>query len=138
MTMIEKQQLRFSALENWIFRLRVPILALSLLATLFLAYRATFVTPDTRLERLIPGSHEFVVSAREVLGDVSAGGSSTLRVAVARKAGSIFDHQYLLRLQKISDELSLLEGVDTGSLNSLWAPGMLWYAITPEGLTVVR
>ncbi|GGO79297.1 RND transporter [Marinobacterium nitratireducens] len=127
------QAVTFSRLENALFRLRAPILVLSLLATLFLAWRASFIEPDTRLERLIPGSHAFVENARDTLGEISAGGSTVVRVAVSRRAGSIYDYDYLLQLQKISDELSLLPGVDTGSLNSLWAPGMLWFAITPEG-----
>ncbi|GGO85307.1 membrane protein [Marinobacterium nitratireducens] len=125
--------LRFSALTRAVFRYRLPILLLSLIATLYLAWQASFVRPDTRLDRLIPGSHEFVTNARAFLGSQSAGGDSVIRVAVARKAGTIFDYDHLLKLQQISDELSLLDGVDTGSLNSLWSPGMLWFTITPQG-----
>ncbi len=123
----------FSALTRAVFRFRLPILLLSIVATILLGWQASYVRPDTRLERMIPGSHEFVINAKTFLGDEQAGGSSVLRVAVARKQGSIFDHEHLLTLQKISDELSLLDGVDTGSLNSLWSPGMLWYSITPLG-----
>ena len=125
--------LKFSVLTQAIFRYRLAILLFSLLATLYLAWQASFVRPDTRLERLIPGSHEFVLNAKEFLGEETAGGSSVIRVAVARKEGTIFDYDHLITLQKISDELSLLDGVDTGSINSLWAPGMLWFAITPQG-----
>ncbi|MEH6471294.1 MAG: MMPL family transporter [Halopseudomonas sp.] len=130
MTIINRYQ--FSAFENGIFRLRAVIVVLSILTTLFLAYRASFVQPDTRLERLVPASHEFVQTSNQFLSDESGGGSY-IRVAVARSNGTIFDYTFLSTLQQISDELSLLEGVDTGGLNSLWAPGMLWFAITPEG-----
>ena len=125
--------LKFSALTQAIFRFRLAIILFSLLATVYLAWQASFVRPDTRLERLIPGSHEFVLNAKQFLGEDSAGGSSVIRVAVARTEGTIFDYEHLVTLQKISDELSLLDGVDTGSINSLWAPGMLWFAITPQG-----
>ncbi|WP_372832291.1 RND family transporter [Pontibacterium sp.] len=125
--------LQFSMLTQLIFRHRLAIIIFSLLATFYLAWQASYVRPDTRLERLIPGSHEFVVNAKQFLGDDTAGGSSVIRVAVARTEGTIFDFEHLVTLQKISDELSLLDGVDTGSVNSLWAPGMLWFAITPEG-----
>ena len=132
-------QIKFKWYENAIFKNRGLILALSVVATLFFAYQAFQVHPDTRLERLIPGSHEFVQNAREFIGSEQVGGSSVVRVAVERTDGdTIFDYQYLLTLQKISDELSLLDGVDTGSLNSLWAPGMLWFAITPEGFSSGR
>ncbi|MEH6579070.1 MAG: MMPL family transporter [Amphritea sp.] len=125
--------LKFSALTNTIFRFRFAIILFSLLATFYLAWQASFVRPDTRLERLIPGSHEFVLNAKGFLDSDNAGGGSVIRVAVSRKEGTIFDYEHLVTLQKISDELSLLDGVDTSSVNSLWAPSMLWFAITPEG-----
>ena len=126
--------IKFSGYENAIFRHRALILIVSLLVTALLGYQASFVRPDTRLERLIPSGHEFVQNARAFLGGENVGSSSIIRVAVARTdGGSVFDYAHLLRLQKISDELSLLEGVDTQSLNSLWSPGMLWFAVTPEG-----
>jgi len=128
------QNINFSWYVNSLFNLRGLILLVSLLVTVFFAYQASFVKPDTRLERLIPSSHEFVQNAREYLGSEQVGGSSILRVAVERTdGGSVFDYKHLLTLQKISDELSLLDGVDTQSLNSLWSPGMLWFAVTPEG-----
>jgi predicted RND superfamily exporter protein len=129
----DNRNCKFSVITNAIFRFRALILALSILATLFLGYQASFVRPDSRLERLIPGSHEFVQTAKQFLDEESAGGVSYIRIAVERKNGTILDYEYLVALQKISDELSLLDGVDTGGLNSLWAPGMLWFAITPEG-----
>jgi predicted RND superfamily exporter protein len=128
------EKYHFSWYVNAIFSFRGVILLLSLLATVFFAYEASFVRPDTRLERLIPSSHEFVKTAKEFLGSENVGSSSTIRVAVAREAGkSIFDYEHLLVLQKISDELSLLDGVNTQSLNSLWSPSMLWFSVTPEG-----
>lgn len=127
------QKLEFSAFENALFQHRGLVIFVSLLITFFLGYKATFVKPDTRLELLVPSSHEFILNARAVEGTELSGDSGYLRVAVARKSGSVFDYSYLVKLQKISDELSLIEGVDTGSLNSLWAPGMLWFAITSQG-----
>ncbi|MEY8200803.1 MAG: MMPL family transporter [Colwellia sp.] len=126
---------QFSAFERAVFVLRPVIILLSILLTVFFAYRATFVQPDTRLERLIPGSHEFVVNAKEFRANDSGSDASFVRIAVVNRAGdSVFDYDYLLSLQKISDELSLLDGVDTAGLNSLWSPGMLWFGITPQGL----
>ena len=64
-----------SLIERAIFNNRLIIIVLSLLITVFLAYRASFVTPDTRLDRLVPSSHEFVLQAKEFLaGDPSGGG----------------------------------------------------------------
>ena len=126
--------IRFSSLERTIFNARTPIIVVYALITFFLAYRALFIQPDTRLERLVPNSHEFAHNSREFLGGLSAGGSSVVRLSVSNRAGeSIFEYDFLAKLQAISDEVSLLDGVNTTSLNSLWAPQMLWFAVTPEG-----
>jgi len=130
---MNNNDIKFSGLTQAVFRHRLAIMLFSLLATCYLGWQASQVQPDTRLERLIPGSHEFVKTAQEFMGNNSSAAGSVIRVAVARKEGTIFDYQHLLTLQKISDELSLLDGVDTSSVNSLWAPSMLWFAITPEG-----
>ncbi|MES9828379.1 MAG: MMPL family transporter [Candidatus Thiodiazotropha sp.] len=122
-----------SLIERVIFENRLAIILLSLVITLFLAYRATFVTPDTRLDRLVPAGHEFVVQAKSFLADDTFSGGSYIRVAVSSKAGTIFNYDYLKTLQEISDELSLMDGVDTGGLKSLWTPNMSWFSITPEG-----
>jgi len=131
--MTTHSKVRYAWYEDAIFSFRGVILIVSLIVTVFFAYRASLVRPDTRLERLIPGSHEFVQNARKFLGSEQVGGSSVIRVAVERKNGTIFDYDHLVTLQQISDELSLMDGVNTQSLNSLWAPGMLWFAVTPAG-----
>ncbi len=120
-------------LESIIFKSRLPILLICVALTVFLGYRASFVKPDTQLEKLIPSTHEYVLNAKEFYAGSLDEGTSMLRVAVSVEEGDIFDYQYLTTLQKISDDLSLVAGVDTGSLSSLWASGMIWMAVTPEG-----
>jgi len=122
-----------SLIEKVIFKHRFIILMASLLLTVFMGWRASFVTPDTRMDRLVPSNHPFVLQGKEFLaGEVSSGGGF-IRIAVASKNGTVFDYEYLTKLQSISDEISLLAGVNTGSLKSLWSPAMRWYAITPAG-----
>jgi len=121
----------FSFLTKFIVNNRTLLLLFFILSTLFLSYRALFVEPDTRLDRMVPAGHEFIKNA--VLFRDNKVSGSVLRVAVANPEGTIFDYQYLTTLQKINDEISLLNGVDTAGLQSLWAPSMLWFGITPEG-----
>jgi hypothetical protein len=68
----KKYDYQFSAFERGIFALRPVIVVLSLLLTAFLAYRAAFIQPDTRLERLVPSSHEFVLNANQFLKNESS------------------------------------------------------------------
>jgi len=122
-----------SIIEKVIFKHRFIILMASLLLTVFMAWRASFVAPDTRMDRLVPGNHPFVLQGKEFLDGEVASGGGFIRIAVVSKSTDVFDYEYLTKLQSISDEISLLAGVNTGSLKSLWSPAMRWYAITPAG-----
>jgi predicted RND superfamily exporter protein len=122
-----------SLIERLIFNNRLLILLVFVALTLFLGYRATFVRPDTRLEKMIPGTHAYVLNAKDFYANAVEEGNSVIRVAVESKSGTIFDYAYLQVLQQVNDELSLIAGVDTASVRSIWAPSVMWSAITTEG-----
>jgi len=122
---------KFSVLTEQLFKHRFLFLIATTILTIFLGYRAAFINADTRLERLLPASHEFIENSKKFRDDKVGG--SFIRIAVANQGRSILEYDYLLKLQKLNDEVSLLKGVDTAGLKSLWAPSMLWFGITPEG-----
>ncbi len=131
--MSDKKNLQGPLIERLIFNNRPLIILVCIALTIFLGYRATFVRPDTRLEKLIPSTHEYVLNAKDFYANKVEDGNSVVRVAVATREGDIFSYDYLLTLQRINDELSLIPGVDTSSVRSIWAPSVLWSAITAEG-----
>lgn len=122
---------QYSGITQLLFRQRALWLLLLLALAAALSFRALFVVPDTRLDRMVPAGHDFIQNAQQFRQDKSSG--SVLRVAVANPQGSILDYAYLSKLQSLNDEISLLAGVDTAGLNSLWAPSMIWFGITPQG-----
>ncbi len=122
--------------ERAIFNHRPILVVLFLLLTVFLGYRATFVRPDTNLEKMVPQEHSFIQNAHQLLARADSSNSKKdvdIRVAVAVEKGDIFSPEYMETLKKISDEVSLLPGVDTGALLSLWTPALRWDAVTTEG-----
>lgn len=124
------------AAQKVIFGNRAILLILFLLLTFFLGYRATFVRPDTDLAKMVPQAHSFIKNAHEIMAKAdSASGPKKvdIRIAVSVENGDIFTVEYMTALKNISDEVSLMKGVDTGALKSLWTPAVRWAAVTTEG-----
>lgn len=58
---------------------------------------------------------------------------NAVSIAVETTEGIIYDAGYLGILQKISDELFLMPGVNRNFMKSLWTPSTCWSGVTEEG-----
>jgi len=119
--------------ERALFNFRPLIIALCLLLTALLGWQATHLRLNASFDKMIPTSHPYVRNYLEHKTELSGLGNS-LRIAVAARAGSIFDARYLATLQKMNDEIYLLPGVDRPFMKSLWTANTRWTAVTEEGL----
>lgn len=122
-----------SRVEQLLFNNRLAILALCALILLALGFQATKVKLNASFERMIPTSHPYITNFLKNKNDI-AGSGNVVRVIVESKGGGIYDKDYLVTLQKISDELYLLPGVDRPKMKSLWTPSARWLAVTEDGL----
>ncbi|WP_437882942.1 efflux RND transporter permease subunit [Pseudomonas sp. LRF_L74] len=119
--------------ERLLFNHRLPIVLACLLVSLLLGYQALGLKLNAAYEKMIPGSHPYIVNYLENRKQM-AGMGNALRIAVEARQGSVFDAQYLETLRNLSDELFLLPGVDRPYMKSLWAPAVRWTGVTEEGL----
>ncbi|MEM7668691.1 MAG: MMPL family transporter, partial [Pseudomonadota bacterium] len=121
-------------LERLIFGNRPVVLLVFALISAFLSFQVTNLRSDAGFEKMIPAEHPYVakfLEHREALGGLA----NVVRIVVAARDGTILDAEYLDTLQKITDEVFYIEGVDRGNLRSLWTPNMRWMAVTSEGFT---
>ncbi|MEQ6885936.1 MMPL family transporter [Salicola sp. Rm-C-2C1-2] len=119
-------------IERLIFNNRPIILIVFLALTLFLGYNAVKIQPDASFERLIPLEHPYIVNMMEHREDLSNLGNF-VRIAVENEDGTIFEKEYLETLEKITDEVFYLNGVNRSGLKSLWTPNVRWQEVTEEG-----
>ncbi len=119
-------------LERVIFNNRFVILVMFLFLTAFLGYNAVKIKPDASFERLIPLEHPFIINMLDNRDDLKNLGNS-IKIAIAVEEGDIFTEEYMATLQKISDEMFDLSGVDRSGLKSLWTPNVRWVEVTEEG-----
>ncbi len=121
-------------LEHLVFSNRVLIMVGFLLLSLFFAYHASKIKPDASLERMIPLEHPYIVNFLENRNDLE-NLANFIRISVAAKEGDIFSPQYMDLLEKISDEVFYLPGVDRSGLKSLWTPNVRWVEVTEQGFS---
>lgn len=122
-----------SYLERLLFNYRGIVLFACVLVTVALGFQLTRLRLNADFESTIPTRHPSIVNYlanRAELGEVG----NSLRIAVANPTGSIYEPAYLATLQRISDEVLLLPGVDRQYMKSLWTPSTVWTAATEQGL----
>jgi predicted RND superfamily exporter protein len=119
--------------ERVLFNHRPWVMALCLLVTLWLGWQALGLRLNASFEKSIPTQHPYIVNYLAHKGEL-AGQGNALRLAVETTGDSIYDAHYLSVLQKLSDEVFLLPGVDRPFMKSLWTSNTRWVAVTEDGL----
>ncbi|WP_457446662.1 efflux RND transporter permease subunit [Roseateles sp. P5_E4] len=119
--------------ERLLFNHRPWVMLLCLLATLWLGQQAFKLTLNASFEKTIPTSHPYIANYLAHKADLGGQGNA-LRIVVEARKGTIYDKHYLEVLQKISDEIYLMPGVDRPFMKSLWTANTRWVAVTEEGL----
>ncbi|MEH6570535.1 MAG: MMPL family transporter [Halioglobus sp.] len=119
-------------LEHCIFSLRPLLILLFLVATLFLGYQSTRLTPDASFEKMIPMQHPYIQVMMRHIKDLGATGT-TVQIVVEAKKGDIFNAEYLQLVRQVTDELFYLPGVDRNRMRSLWTPNVRWTEVTEDG-----
>jgi len=119
--------------ERLLFNHRPWVMLLCLLATLWLGQQAFRLTLNASFEKTIPTLHPYIANYLAHKGDLGGQGNA-LRIVVEARQGTIYDKHYLEVLQKISDEVYLMPGVDRPFMKSLWTANTRWVAVTEDGL----
>ncbi|WP_022980618.1 RND family transporter [Ideonella sp. B508-1] len=119
--------------ERLLFNHRPWVLGLCLLLTLLLGSLATRLTLNASFEKTIPKLHPYIANYLAHKDDLGGQGNA-LRIVVEARQGTIYDARYLATLQKLSDEVYLLPGVDRPFMKSLWTSNTRWVAVTEDGL----
>lgn len=119
--------------ERLLFNHRPWVMLLCLLATLWLGQQAFKLTLNASFEKTIPTSHPYIANYLAHKADLGGQGNA-LRIVVEARKGTIYDKHYLDTLQKISDEIYLMPGVDRPFMKSLWTANTRWVAVTEDGL----
>ncbi|PIE42612.1 MAG: RND transporter [Gammaproteobacteria bacterium] len=107
------------------------MLTIFLALTVFFFIKATGVTLDTSLKKMVPLSHEYIQNLFKHKDELSLG--NDIRIAIEHTEGDIFEKEFLQTLKEITDEVFYLPNVDKSKIKSLWTPNVRWVEVTEEG-----
>lgn len=119
-------------LEKLVFNHRATVLVLCALVTLVLGFQATKIQLQAGFEKTLPKAHEYVLNYQANKNGLKGLGNN-LRIVVAVKEGNIFTPANLKYLEKVSDEIFFIPGVDRNGMKSLFTPNTRWRVVTEEG-----
>jgi predicted RND superfamily exporter protein len=122
-----------SWLERLIFNHRLLIVALCAIATVFLGFEATRLKENASFEKMLPVSHPYIQHYLENRKILRSLGGNTVRIVIENTQGTIFDKDFLLVAQKVTDTLLVTPGVDRSWVRGLWTPSLRWTEVTEEG-----
>ncbi len=119
-----------------IFYLRVPLLFVFSIITIFLGYHASQLEVATDFSGMIPMSHEYMKNYQP-FKDIFGGGNG-IKVSVSRKNDTILDKAFLETLIKIEEDVMFVKGVDRLTVRSLVSPETQFVSVTEEGFEMNR
>lgn len=120
-------------LERIIFNNRLLVILACVAVTAVAAYfMATRLVLNASFEKMLPQGHPYIQNYLDNRSEL-AGLGNAVRVVVENPGGMIYDARYLDTLRRITDDLTLMPGVDRAWVKSLWMPSVRWTEVTEEG-----
>ncbi len=140
-------------IEVGLFRHRLFVLVVFLLATIGLVYQASHIKLDAAFTKNIPLNHEYMKTYLK--HQQNFGGANNILISVCDEKGDIFNPEFFSALKGVHDQLFFIPGVDRIQVNSLFSPSTRFVEVvedgfaggpvipadfkpTPEGLAIVK
>ncbi len=117
--------------ESIIFSKRLVVIAIFALITIFMGFSASHLKIDAGFTKLVPMEHEFMKTY--INQQKEFGGANKILVALAPKTGDIFTPEFFDAIQKVTDEIFFLPGVDRSRIISIYTPNARFTEVTEEG-----
>ncbi|MGH8458134.1 MAG: efflux RND transporter permease subunit, partial [Nevskiales bacterium] len=100
--------------------------------TLFFGWSASHVKLDPGFLKLIPIKHEYMVTMFDYIKDFS--GANTLLVNLRwRGEGDIYNKPFMDAMQKATDEVFFIPGINRTKVSSIFTPSTYYIEITEDG-----
>ncbi|ABG40519.1 putative membrane protein [Paraglaciecola sp. T6c] len=118
-------------LESLIFKNRIAVLLLFLVATIFLGYQSSQLRLDAGFTKNIPLNHDYMQNYMKHVNDF--GGANSILVSVCDKDGDIFNQNFFDTLKDVHDQLFFINGVDRSLVKSLFSSSTRFTEIVEGG-----
>ncbi|MCL6691330.1 MMPL family transporter [Pseudomonas sp. R3.Fl] len=114
-----------------IFLWRLPLLIMGVIVTAFFAWSATRLQLSSGFYKMLPAHHEFMDTFSRYRNEF--GGADKIMIAIQVKDGDIFQKDVIELIQKVTDEVFYVDGVDRNSITSLTTTNVRYNEVVEEG-----
>jgi uncharacterized protein len=118
-------------LERFLFRHRVGFLVVFGLVTVFMGWSASRLRVDAGFAKQLPLQHEYIQTYTE--HQAQFGGANRIVIALMAREGDIFNAPFFALLERLTEEVSYIPGVDRSTVTSIFTPNVRFVEIAEDG-----
>ena len=118
-------------IERLVFGARLPLLVVFAVVTAFMAWQASHLRVDAGFKKQLPLDHEYMQTFLDY--EESFGGANRLLVAVMAKDGDMFDAEFFKTLERVTNEVFFIPGVNRAGVRSIFTPNVRFVEIVEGG-----
>lgn len=118
-------------IETAIFRNRLFVIGVFLVASIFLGYQSSKLQLDAGFTKNIPLQHEYMQTYMQYSEDF--GGANSVLVALCNKNDSIYTQSFFDTLKNVHEEVFFINGVNRSLVVSLFSPSTRFTEIVEGG-----
>src|SRR5690625_3698644 len=114
-----------------VFSIRPLILLLFLAVTAAMVYYSTQLRVDAGFKKQLPLGHEYMQTFLDY--EREFGGANKVMVALVARDGNMFTAEFFDALEKVSNQVFFVSGVDRSSVRSIFTPNVRFVEIVEDG-----
>ncbi|TDR19502.1 efflux RND transporter permease subunit [Marinicella litoralis] len=130
MTTNEEKGKFASACEAILFANKKIILFLLLVMTFVMAFFASQLKVDAGFEKQLPLDHEYMKTFME---HEKFRGANRILVSLIDESGDMFNEQFFAKLEKVTDAVIFIPGVNRASVKSIFTPNVRFVEVVEDG-----
>jgi len=130
MTTNEEKGKFASICESILFANKKIILFLLLVMTFVMAYFASHLKVDAGFEKQLPLDHEYMKTFME---HEKFRGANRILVSLIDESGDMFNEQFFDKLEKVTDSVIFIPGVNRASVKSIFTPNVRFVEVVEDG-----
>ena len=119
--------------EPIVFGKRLVTLSILIALTAWFAFAASQTKVDAGWLKMVPLKHPYMQTFTEYYKDF--GGANTIIVALQNKNGDIYNADFMDKMQKATDDVFFIPGVDRARVMSIFTPNVTYVEVIEGGLS---
>ena len=120
-----------SAIESFVFRFRFTLVLVFAALTALMGWFASKTYVDASFSKMLPQDHPYIETFQQY--ETEFGGANRIVIALMARDGNIFTPEFFATLERATDAVFFLPGVDRAQVQSLFTPNVRYVEVVDDG-----